>query len=151
MTDAKTRRAKPLGGERSSRSDRLEAAGAVQEFAHQGIAFAKDVSEKTKAAEETSKVFKQTYSSVAKGAAESNVQWIEMVRASINSNLDFARQLICVKSASELLELSSAHARKQFETFAEQTQHLMGLAQKAATDAAEPFQAGMKSVLTRAA
>lgn len=143
MTEAKTRTAKPLGGERSSRSDRLEAARAMQE-PHQGIAFAKDVSEKTKAAEETSKVVKQTFFSVAKGAAEFNVQWIEMVRANINSNLDFARQLISVKSAPESLELCSEHARKQFETFAEQTQHLMGLAQKAATDAAEPFQAGMR-------
>jgi phasin family protein len=148
MAKAKTRAAKRLGGKRSSRSDRTKVAGAVQEFAHQGIAFAKDVSEKAKAAEETSKVFKQRFS---KGAAEFNIQWIEVVHANINSNFNFARQLISVKSASELLELSSEHARKQFETFAKQTQYLMGLAQKAATDAAEPFQTGMKSVLTRAA
>jgi hypothetical protein len=48
-----------------------------------------------------------------------------------------------------VIELSSAHFRKQFETFAEQSKHLTGLAQKVTTDAVEPLQAGMKSALSK--
>jgi phasin family protein len=65
--------------------------------------------------------------------------------------LDFAHQLIGVKSPSEFLALSAGHARKQFETFSEQTKHLTGLAQKVTTDAVEPLQASMKSAFTKAA
>jgi phasin len=151
MSETKT---KPLGGGGSFRSDRptTEASGAAREFGQQGAAFAKDMSEKTKAAaEETTKVMEQTYSTVAKGAVDFNREWIEIVRANTNSTLDFAHQLIGVKSPSEFLELSAAHARKQFETFTEQTKHLTGLAQKVTTDAVEPLQASMKSAFTKAA
>jgi len=127
-------------------------AEAVKEFAQQGAAYGKDMFEKSRAAaEETGQALKQTYSTVAKGAADFNGQWIQMALANTNSNLDFARQLVSVKSPSEFLELSAAHARKQFETFAEQAQHLTALAQKVRTDAVQPLQAGMKSAFNKAA
>ncbi len=153
MPENKTSTAKPLGGE-GYRSDRPtnEASGAARELERQGAAFAKDVSERTKAmAEETNKVLEQTYVTVAKGAADFNRQWIEMVRANTNSTLDFVHQMLGVRSPSEFLELSAAHARKQFETFTEQTQHLTGMAQRVTTDAVEPLQAGIKSALAKAA
>lgn len=46
------------------------------------------------AAEETQTALQETYSTVTKGAADFNLQWIEMVRANMNSTLDFARQLV---------------------------------------------------------
>jgi hypothetical protein len=51
-----------------------------------------------------------------------------MVRANINSTLDFAHQLLDVKSPSAFFELSAAHARKQIEVFTKQAQHLGGVA-----------------------
>jgi phasin len=152
MQETKTSSAKPHGGEGSLNRPLTEASGAAREFAQQGAALAKDVSDKTRAtAEETNKALRETYSTVTKGAADFNRQWIEMVRANTNASLDFAQQLLGVKSPSEFLELSSAHARKQFETFAEQTRHLTGLAQKVTSEAAQPLQASMKSALTKAA
>ena len=74
-----------------------------------------------------------------------------MVRGNSNSAFDFARQLLGVKSPSEFLEFSAAHARKQFETFTEQAQHLMALAQKVTTDAVRPLQAGLTSAFSKAA
>jgi hypothetical protein len=44
-----------------------------------------------------------------------------------------------VKSFSEVVELSTAHARKQFETVTAQTKDLTALAQKVATETAEPL------------
>ena len=114
--------------------------------------FAKEMSDKTKAtALETTKVLEQTYSSATKGAADFNRQWIEMVRANTNSTLDFVHQLFGVKSPTDFFELWSAHARKQFEAFTEQSKHLTTLAQKVTTDTVEPLQAGMKGAAAKAA
>jgi phasin len=121
-------------------------------FAEQGAAYTRNAYENTKvAAAETHRAFEQTYSAVAQGVAEFNQQWIEMIRANTNAAFDFSRQLVGVKSPSAFLELSAAHARKQFETFAEQSQQLAGLAQKVTTEAVQPLQAGVKSVFTKAA
>ena len=123
-----------------------------QRVAQQGAAYGKDIYEKSKAAaEETNKALQETYSTVAKGAADFNVQWIEMVRVNTNSTPHFARQLVGVKSPSEFLELSVAHARKQFETFTEQAQHLSGLAQKVTNDAVQPLQASVNTAFNKAA
>ena len=152
MAEIKTITAKPHGGEGSSHRPFTEASGAVRDFAQQGVAVAKDVSDKTRAtAEETNKALGETYSTVTRGAANFNRHLIEMVQANTNATFDFVNQLLDVKSPSEFVELSAAHARKQFETLAEQTQKLTGLAQKMTTDAAEPLQAAVKSALTKAA
>ena len=131
--------------------------GGGRKVARQGAAFGSAVSENSKAtadkatAEETTKVVEKTYSIVATGAADFHHQWIEIVRFNTNSTLDFVQQLFSVKSPAEFLELSSAHFRTQFETFAEQSRHLTGMAQKMTTDAVEPLQAGMKSALSKTA
>src|SRR6188472_526924 len=107
------------------RPSRIEGAETVREFAQQGASYTKDMYETTKAAAgETSRLMEQTYSAVTKSAAEFNLQWIEMVRINTNSALDFSRELVGVKSPSEFLELLTAHARKQFETFSEQARQL---------------------------
>jgi phasin len=133
-------------------SDRAEGTEEAREFARQGASYTKDMYETTKAAaEETNRVIEQTYSAFAKSAADFNVQWIEIVRFNTNSAFDFSRQLVGVKSPSEFLELWAAHARKQFENFTQQAQHLAGLAQKVTTDAVGPMQAGVKSAFSKAA
>jgi phasin len=133
-------------------SDRAEGTEEAREFARQGASYTKDMYEKSKAAaEETNRVIEQTYSALAKSAADFNAQWIEIVRFNTNSAFDFSRQLVGVKSPSEFLELWAAHARKQFENFTQQAQHLAGLAQKVTTDAVEPLQAGVKSAFSKAA
>ena len=132
-------------------SDRPKTEGTevVGEFARQGASYTKDMYEKTKvAAEETNRLIEQTYSTVAKNAGDFNVQWIEMVRASTNSALDFSRDLVGVKSPSEFLELSAAHARKQFEIFTEQAPQLASVLQKGTRDA---VQAGVKNAFGKAA
>ncbi len=142
-TKAKT--TKPFASEGSARP--MSGATAMREFAEQGAAYTKDAYEHTKTAH---KALEQTYSTVAQGVAEFNLQWIEMVRANTNSAFDFSRQLVGVKSPAAFLELSAAHARKQFETFAEQSQQLAGLAQKVTTEAVQPLQAGVKNAFTKA-
>ena len=127
-------------------------AHAAREFAQQGADYSKNLAEKSEAvAGAASKSLQQTYSTVASGAAEFNVQWIEILRINTNASLDFALRLIEVKSPSEFLELSTAHTRKQFETLAQQSQQLAALAQKATAESIKPMQASMKSVFDKAA
>ena len=123
-----------------------------RKVARQGAALGSAVSENVKAtAEETTAGLDKTYSIVATGAADFHHQWIEIVRFNTNSTLDFVEQLFSVKSPAEFLELSSAHFRTQFETFAEQNRHLTSMAQKLTADAVEPLHLGMKSALSKTA
>ena len=91
----------------------------------------------------------QTYSTASKGAADFNLHLLEIAQENTNAAFDFARQLSGVKSPSEFFELSTAHTRKQFEAFTEQTKQLTSLAQKVTTDAAQPLQAGVAKVFNR--
>jgi phasin len=124
----------------------------VGDFARQGAAYSKDVYERAKARfDETNKVIERSYSTATKAAADFNLQWIEMLHANTNAAFDFCRKLVGVKSPSEFLELSSAEARKQLETFTVQAKHLAALAQKATSDALQPLQAGATNAFRKVA
>ena len=124
----------------------------MKEFAQQNADCGKNLTERSEAvAGAATKSFQQTYSTVARDAADFNAQWIEMIRVNTSASLDFVQQLLSVKSPSEFFELSTAHTRKQFETFAQQAQQFAGLAQNATTDAIKPVQAGEKSAFGKAA
>ena len=74
-----------------------------------------------------------------------------MARANTNASLDFAAQLMTVKSLSEMVELSTAHARKQFEAVTTQSKELAALAQKVATDTAEPVKESVTKAFKKVA
>ena len=117
----------------------VEMPAAFREFAERGVAQAKDTYEKMKAAaEEATDVLETTYSTASKGASDYGLKMIEAARANTNAAFDFATQLMTVKSLSEMVELSTAHTRKQFETFTGQSKELAAIAQKVATESAEP-------------
>ena len=103
------------------------------------------------AAEEATDLLEDTYTTAAKGAADYNLKIIEAARANTNAAFDYARELLDVKSVSEVVELSTAHARKQFEALSEQTKELVALAQKVATDTAEPIKTGVNKALRKVA
>ena len=124
----------------------------AREFAETSAARVKDTYGKIQAAaEETTKAMGQTYSTASKGAADFNLHLLEMAQENMNAAFDFARQLTRIKSPSEFFELSTAHMRKQFETFTEQSKHLSTLAQKMTTDAAHPFQTEVEKTFKKSA
>jgi hypothetical protein len=53
-----------------------------------------------------------------------------------------------VRNASELVVLSTAHARKKFETMIAQAKEPTELAQKLTTETAAPFKAGVTKILS---
>ena len=88
------------------------------------------------AAEEATDLLKSTYATAAKGTADYNRKVIEIAGTNAHAALDYAYELLGVKSPSEFIELSTAHARKQFEAMTAQTKELTELAQKVTTEIA---------------
>ena len=119
---------------------KMEIPAAFREIAEKSVTQAKQTYERMKsAAEEATDVIEHTYSTATKGASDYGLKLIEVSRVNTNAAFDFYSELMTVKSLSEVIELSTAHARKQFETASAQGKELTALAQKVATDSAEPI------------
>jgi phasin len=131
---------------------KVEMPAAFREFAERGVAQAKDTYEKMKAvAEEATDVLETTYTTASKGASDYGLKVIEAARVNTNAAFDYAGELLAAKTFSEVLELSSAHARKQFEALTMQSKELSALAQRVATDTAEPIKNGMNKAFAKVA
>ena len=130
----------------------VEMPAAFREFAERGVAQAKDTYEKMKAAaEEATDVLETTYSTATKGASDYGLKVIEAARVNTNAAFDFAGELMAAKTLSEMVELSSTHARKQFEALTQQSKELSALAQKVATETAETIKSGVSKALSKVA
>jgi phasin len=131
---------------------KVEMPAAFREFAERGVAQCKDTYEKMKAAaEEATDVLETTYSNATKGASDYGLKVIETARTNTNAAFDFVGELMTAKTLSEVIELSSAHTRKQFETLSEQSKELSALAQKVASETAEPIKNGMNKAFSKVA
>jgi phasin len=127
---------------------RFEFPVAYRELAEKGVAQAKQNYERAKAAaEETNELIESTYTTAMRGWSDYGLKMIDAMRANANANFDFARDLLTVKTASDVVELSSTHARKQFDALSAQGKELASLAQKVSTDTAEPIKAGFNKAL----
>jgi phasin len=130
----------------------MEIPAAFREFAEKGVAQTKDTYEKMKAAaEQATAVLETVYSTASKGTTEYGLKTIEIARTNANAHFDFVESLFGVKSVSELVELSTAHARTQFETFSEQGKELAALAQKVATETSAPIKTGVEKAIKKVA
>jgi phasin len=131
---------------------KMEIPAAFREIAEKSVSQAKDNWEKMKVAtEEATDLLENSYSNAAKGAADYGLKLIETARVNTNSAFDFAGVLLTAKSLSEVVELSTSHARKQFETLTAQSKELTALAQKVAAETAEPLKAGVTSAFRKVA
>ncbi len=128
----------------------MEVPAAFREIADKGAAHAKDTFNNAKtAAEEATHFFQHTYTAAAEGARDYNLKVIEIARVNTNAAFDYAHELLGVKSLSEFAELSSARARKQFETMTAQTKELTTLAQKVSIETAEPLKTGITGAFNK--
>jgi phasin len=122
----------------------MEVPAAFREFAEKSVSQAKDTYERMKSvAEEATDVLEGTYATATKGVSDYGLKVIEAVRTNTNATFDFYTDFAKVRSYSELVELSTSHARKQFEAVTAQTKDLAALAQKVMTETAEPVKDSM--------
>jgi phasin len=131
---------------------KLEIPAAFREFAEKSVSQVKESYEKMKnAAEEATDLLEGTYATATKGASDYGLKVIEAARTNTNAAFDFATELMAVKTFSEFVELSTGHARKQFEALTAQTKDLAALAQKVAADTAEPVKESVTKAFKKAA
>ena len=121
-------------------------------FAEKGVSQARDHYAKFKDAAETHNgTIEAVFTIASKGASEYSARLMEIVKANTTANLDFAQELLGVKSPSEAMELWTSHARKQLETVTAQAKELSELGQKVATETAEPIKANASRLFKPAA
>ncbi len=131
---------------------KMEVPAAFREFAEKGVAQTKDAYEKIKAAAEQNTAMLETvYSTASKGSTEYGLKVIEVARTNTNTYFDFVEKLFGVKSPSELVEVATAHSRMQFETLTAQGKELGTLAQKLATETAQPIKSDVEKAMKKVA
>ena len=131
---------------------KFEVPPAFREFAEKGIAQAKENYEKVKsAAEQATDVLEDTYSTASKGCASYGLKVIETARANSDAAFDLMTEILGAKSYSEVVELTSAYMRKQFDALVAQSKELSEHAQKVATETAEPIKESISSTFNKAA
>jgi hypothetical protein len=120
---------------------------ATRNFAQRASTYAAEKIEKSKTvAEEATRVMEHSYTAASKGAVDFNVKLIDLVQENVNDAFNFARELQRVQTPTAFFEVSTAHARKQWEKVASQGQQLAGLAQKAVLDATQSMQSASKTI-----
>lgn len=124
----------------------------MRAFAEKGVSQARDNYAKFKsAAESHNGTMEAVFTTASKGASEYSAKLMEMMKLNTTATLDFAQELIGVKSPSEAIELWTSHARKQFETLSAQAKELAELTQKIATETVEPIKANATKAFQPAA
>ena len=120
-------------------------------IAEQGMVRTKDSYEKLQAASgEIADILSETYSTNAKSSADYGIKVIEISGVNTNSAFDFLTNLMDTKSLSEIIQLSATQSRKNFEVTSAQNRELWELAQKVATETAEPIKKSFTRVLQKA-
>jgi phasin len=125
-------------------SPRTDAIQAYRATAEKGTAQAKEAFEKMSAATaESTDLIKNSYSIAVKGAQEYNTKVNEFAQTNTKVAIEFVQKLLGVKSPSDVIELSTDHSRKQYETLGEQAKVLAALAQKVTLATVEPLKTGV--------
>jgi phasin len=114
----------------------------MRAFAEKGVSQCRDNYAKFKdAAESHNGTMEAVFTCASKGASDYSAKLMEFMKANTTANLDFAQELLSVKSPSEALELWTSYARKSYETLSSQFKELSELSQKVASDTVEPIKA----------
>jgi phasin len=123
----------------------------MRAFAEKGVSQARDSYAKFKdVAETNNSTMEAVFSNASKGASEYSAKMMEIIKANTSSSLDFAQELVGVKTPSEALELWTNHAKKQFEAFSAYSKELAELSQKVAAETAEPIKANASKLFKSA-
>jgi hypothetical protein len=122
-----------------------------RKFADKSAAIANETLQKGKAAiEQSVQAFEQSYSAMIEKMQGYNLKMIDMAEANTIGVFEFAGQLSTAKSSSDLVELWTAHTRKQIAVLNEQIKELTALGQKMAGESAEPITRSISETFKKA-
>jgi phasin len=113
-------------------------------FADNAARSARDTLEKGQAAaEQTTRDVQQSYSTNVANIRDLNVKLINMAQANAEAVFDLARRIANAEAPSDMANLWSEHARRQYEMLSAQGNELTALGQKIAAASAEPITRNM--------
>jgi len=129
----------------------VEMPAAFREMAEKGVEQTRDTYAKAKvASEEAADLLENTYEAAIKRATDYNRKLFAIARTNTSAAFDSIQELLSAKSPSELIELSTAQVRKQFELVSTQNKELCALAQEMATEAASTIKTGVSKTFNKA-
>lgn len=124
----------------------------MRAFAEKGVSQARDSYAKFKDAAEThNTTIEAVFTSASKGASEYSTKLMEIMKVNTNASLDFAQELLGVKSPSEAMELWTSQLKKQFEALSANARELAELSQKVAAETVEPIKTSASKLFKPAA
>ncbi len=100
--------------------------------------------------EQSTRAAEQSYSVSLENIRAFNLKMIDMARANVEAVLDLSQQIATAKAPSDVVELWTAHAHKQFEMLSEQSKELAALAHKMAGESAETITRSVNQVFQKA-
>jgi hypothetical protein len=154
MTETNTPRAAKMGRaaaaaveenmEAAAETPRSEMPSSLVDLFEKSLARTKDMHHKMTAVfEHSTEAFEEAMSCATRGSAECRIKLMEIARQNANTAFDLAHSIFEAKSPAEVLELTLAHQRKQFELAATQLKELSALTQKVVTETTEPIRHGI--------
>jgi phasin len=124
----------------------------MRALAEKGVSQARDSYSKFKDAAETHNgTIEAVFGSASRGASEYSAKLLEFMQTNTTAALDFAQELVGVKSLPQAGEIWTGYTRKQFETLTAQAKELAELSKKIAAETAEPIKAGASKIFNTAA
>ena len=117
----------------------FEVPAAFREFAEKSVATARDGYAKLKsAAEDATGLVEDTIETARQGSFAIGVKALDTAKTNSDASFAFARDLFGAKTLSEVIELQTGFARKQFDAFTSQFKEFQSLTEKLVTDTTKP-------------
>ena len=117
----------------------FEVPAAVREFAEKSVSQAREAYAKLKtAADDATGLVEETIETAREGAFAIGVKAVDAAKSNSDASFSFARDLFGAKTMSDVIELQSTFARKQFEAFTSQFKEFQALTEKFVTDTTKP-------------
>lgn len=117
----------------------FEVPAAFRDFAEKSVTSARDTYEKMRsAADDATGLVEETLETAREGAFAIGVKTLDAAKTNTDASFALARDLFSAKSLTEVMELQSTFARKQFDVFTAQVKEFQALGEKFVTDTTKP-------------
>jgi hypothetical protein len=131
---------------------KIEVPQVFRDFANNKIVEVGEVHQNVKkTADQVNEALLASCMAFANSAAAFNTKVIEAAFSNSNATFGYAQKLLDAKTLSEFAELSTTHARQQFDAWSEQAETLSALAEKAVADTVKPINVGVAEAFEKAA
>lgn len=90
-------------------------------------------------ADDAATALESSYAAAKAGVIAINAKALEALRANVDANFDFVKSVFAVKNVADYVTLQGEFTRKRIEAITDQGKEIGALAQKLATETAEPI------------